>query len=189
MRLLRPVLIGGLIAGALDIVYAFIVYGPLTYKLAPTAVLQSVAAGWLGEDAASAGGVMTALLGLVTHFTLATVMAAVFVGCAARWPTLKRRPLMWGFIYGLGVYVVMTYLVVPLSAAHQSQHFVTNLQDLAARLQVSFGSVRPRNPGLLLGTLFTHTVLVGIPIALVNNRLANREHVVQSRPIRRNGAW
>jgi hypothetical protein len=171
MKRLRAVLIGGLLAGALDISYAFIVYGPLTYKLSPVAVLQSVAAGWLGEDAANAHGALAALLGLGTHLMLATAMAAVFVVSATRLPALKRHPLMWGLVYGFGLYVVMTYLVLPLSAAHRSQHFATDLHEIAARLQVSLSSIRPRNRGLLLGTLVTHMVFVGVPISLVNKRV------------------
>jgi len=171
MKQLRAVLIGGLLAGTLDISYAFIVYGPLTYHLSPVAVLQSVAAGWLGEDAAHARGALSALLGLGTHLMLATAMAAVFVVSATRLPALKFHPLMWGLVYGFGLYVVMTYLVLPLSAAHRSQQFATNLHEIAARLQVSFSSIRPRNRGLLLGTLVTHMVFVGVPISLVNKRV------------------
>jgi hypothetical protein len=171
MRLLKAIVVGGMIAGALDITYAFIVYGPLTYQLSPVAVLQSVASGWLGDKAASAGGTFTALLGSGTHLLLATVMAAVIVLSATKIAALKRNPGMWGLIYGLGLYLVMTYLVLPLSAAHRSQNFAADLQDVAARLQVSFSSVRPKNRWLLLGALFTHMVLVGMPISLINKRL------------------
>ena len=39
----RVILVGGLIAAALDIAYACIVYGPLSFHLSPTEVVQSVA--------------------------------------------------------------------------------------------------------------------------------------------------
>jgi len=52
MKLPTAILVGGLIAGALDISYAFIVYGPLSYRLSPVEVLQSVASGWVGNDVA-----------------------------------------------------------------------------------------------------------------------------------------
>ena len=98
MRLLTTILIAGLAAGAMDITYAFIVYGPLSYQMSPVEVLQSVAAGWLGKDAANAGDATTALLGLATHFMIATVMAAVFVLVATRWPALKHNAVMWGLL-------------------------------------------------------------------------------------------
>jgi hypothetical protein len=172
MRLLRATLIGGLVAGALDITYAFIAYGPLSYQMTPVQILQTVASGWVGHDAASTGGALTAVLGFGTHFGIAIAMAAVFVFSAQRLAALSRNAVIWGFVYGLGLYGVMTYLVVPLSAAHPSQHFAADLQEVVSRLQVSFGSVRPKDPWQLLGTLLTHTVFVGIPISLANKRAA-----------------
>jgi uncharacterized membrane protein (DUF485 family) len=179
MKLLTAILVGGLLAGALDISYAFIVYGPLSYHLSPVEVLRSVASGWVGNDVANAGGTVTALLGLGTHLMIATVMAAVFVLGARRLTAVKRNPVMWGLIYGLGLYVVMTYVVLPLSAAHRSQHFATDLQEVVARLQVSVGSIRPKNRRLLIGTLFTHMVLVGLPISLVNKRMTQARESVR----------
>lgn len=170
MKKVIAILLGGAVAGVLDIVYAFVVYGPLSYQMSPMQVLQSVAAGWIGRDAATAGGWDTAQLGLATHFMLATIFATVFVLAAARLPMLSRAAPLWGLLYGVGLYLVMTYLVVPLSAANQLQHFASDLNDAAARLQVSFATVRPKDPWQLLGTLFTHTVFVGLPIALINKR-------------------
>jgi uncharacterized membrane protein YagU involved in acid resistance len=172
MTLLTTILIAGLAAGAMDITYAFVVYGPLSYQMSPVEVLQSVAAGWLGKDAANAGGATTALLGLATHFMIATVMAAVFVLVATRWPALKHNAVMWALIYGFGLYVVMSYVVVPLSAAHRSQHFAADAQEIMSRLEVSFSSIRPKDRWQLLGTLFTHMVFVGLPISLLNRRRA-----------------
>jgi len=172
MRKLTAIILGGLVAGVLDIIYAFVVYGPLSYQLSPMQVLQSVAAGWIGRDAATAGGWNTAMLGLGTHFMLAAIFAAVFVIAATQLPTLARRPVFWGLLYGFGLYLVMTYIVVPLSAANQLQHFAADANDVMARLTQSFGSVRPKDPWQLLGTILTHTVLVGVPIALINRRYA-----------------
>jgi hypothetical protein len=166
---------GGLAAGALDIVYAFIVYGMPPFGLAPTQVLQSVAAGWVGRTDSIAGGWSTALLGLVTHLGIATCMAAVFVLAARRWLALIVRPVLWGLVYGFGLYVAMNYVVAPLSAAHPSGHFAADFGEVAARLCDAFSAVRPKNNiPLLLGTLFTHMVLVGLPIALIARRELRR---------------
>ena len=159
-------------AGVLDIIYAFVVYGPLSYQLSPMQVLQSVAAGWIGHDAATAGGWNTALLGLGTHFMLTTIFATVFVVAATQLPVLTRGAVLWGLLYGFGLYLVMTYIVVPLSAANHAQHFATDLDDVVARLRESFSAVSPSNRWQLLGTIFTHTVFVGVPIALMNRRFA-----------------
>jgi hypothetical protein len=172
MRKLSPIILGGLAAGILDILYAFVVYGPLSYKLSPVDVLHSVAAGWIGRDASNAGGDATAVLGLATHFFIATMFAAVFVELASRAPALAARPVTWGVIYGLALYVVMNYVVVPLSAAHASQHVPTDVADAMSRLQVAFSALRPKDPWMLAGTIWTHTAFVGIPIALITRRFA-----------------
>ena len=171
MRTGWAIIKGGLVAGALDILYAIIVYGMPPFGLAPQQVLQSVAAGWVGRTDSMAGGWPTALLGLVTHFGIATGMAAVFVLAARRWPSLVARPVLWGLTYGFGLYVAMNYVVAPLSAAHPSGHFPADSGELVGRLCEAFSAVRPKNNlPLLIGTLFTHMALVGVPIALIARR-------------------
>jgi hypothetical protein len=64
---LRAVLVGGSIAGALDILFALSFAA--ANGMAPERLLQTVASGLLGEDA-YAGGAPTALLGLAAHFAL-----------------------------------------------------------------------------------------------------------------------
>ena len=175
MSMKSAIVKGGLAGGALDIVYAFLVYGLPAFGLTSIQVLQSVAAGWMGRTDAMAGGIPAALLGLVTHFGIATCMAAVFVLAVRRWPALIAQPVLWGLIYGIGLYVAMNYVVAPLSAAHASGHFPAGISELLARLADAFSQVRPKNNvPLLLGTIFTHTVLVGLPIALIARRELRR---------------
>jgi uncharacterized membrane protein YagU involved in acid resistance len=177
MKIVWAILLGGLAAGALDILYAFIVYGPLSYGLSPERVLQSVAAGWIGRDAARAGGVETAALGLATHFMLATTMAAIYVLLAARIAALRTNAPLCGIVYGLILYVAMNYVVVPLSAA-ATGHFA-NAAEIGPRLQEAFSEIRggggDEHPWLIWGTLFTHTLLVGAPIALIAKRLLHQQ--------------
>jgi hypothetical protein len=45
------------------------------------------------------------------------IIAAVFAAAAARTPVLLRRWIVSGIAYGIGVYFVMTFVVVPLSRA------------------------------------------------------------------------
>jgi uncharacterized membrane protein YagU involved in acid resistance len=176
MRILLAILLGGLIVGALDIIYAFIVYGPLSYGISPERVLQSVAAGWIGREESRAGGINTAALGLATHFFLATSMAAIYVFAAQSMKALTKNAVLFGFIYGFILYVAMNYVVVPLSAAAANGHFAVNLAEASLRLQESFSEVRGGGgddyPWMLWGAIITHTVLVGIPIALVAKRFA-----------------
>ena len=110
--LIHAILAGGLIGGALDIAYAILAN---LSRAAPGRVLQSVAAGLLGKSAFQ-GGAPTAALGLLLHFAIATVMAAAFVLAATRITELVRRPWLWGPLYGIGLYLVMNFIVRPLSA-------------------------------------------------------------------------
>ena len=177
MKIIWAILLGGLAAGALDILYAFIAYGPLTYGVAPERVLHSVAAGWIGRDASRAGGMETALLGLGLHFLIATLMAAAYVLAATRISALTGQAVLCGLVYGLLLYVMMNYIVVPLSAAGANGHFAT-LEEIGPRLQRAFSEVQGGggggHPWLLAGTIFAHTVLVGLPIALIAKRFVGQ---------------
>ena len=179
MGTLKAILIGGLIAGALDIIYAFIVYGPMAATLGlssastPVEILQSVAGGWVGRDAASHGGSVTAAIGACTHFGIAIVMAVVYAALFGR--IGASNWVVWGLIYGVILFVVMNYVVVPLSAAADG-HFVSNLADGKERIQGAVErALKFKRPLLLAGTVFTHTVLVGLPIAWANAKFAQQD--------------
>lgn len=109
-----PVLQGGLIAGALDLADALILYG--LRGVSPVRIVQAIASGLLGRSAFE-GGAATAALGVALHFFIATTAAAVFVLASTKLIVLVRRPVMCGMIFGLGVFVFMQYGVVPLSRA------------------------------------------------------------------------
>jgi hypothetical protein len=106
------ILLAGLAGGAADILTAFVIYRPAS----PTVILQSVASGWLGK-ASFKGGLPTAALGLVSHFAIAIVLAAIFVLAAGQAPVLLKKPLISGLVFGVCVYGIMNAIVVPLSQA------------------------------------------------------------------------
>ena len=110
---LRATLVGGSIAGALDILFA-ITYAMVNGRTA-TWLLQTVATGLLGE-AAYDGGASTALLGLAAHFALSIGWAALFVTVAARQRALIAKPWVTAILFGVIVFLVMRLVVVPLSA-------------------------------------------------------------------------
>jgi hypothetical protein len=117
-RMKKPwvyVLTGGLVAGTFDITYACTFWW-LKRGVLPTRVFQSVASGLLG-DASFTGGWRTALLGLALHYFIATSMAVTYYVFARRWSELWERPLLFGSLYGVLLYWIMNYIVVPLSAA------------------------------------------------------------------------
>lgn len=136
---------GGLAAGVIDITYAA-GFWYLRAGVPPTRIFQSVAAGLLGRDAAVAGGASTAALGLALHFGIATVVSVVYFAAARYAAALWQRPWLFGALYGVGVYGVMHYVVVPLSRA-------------------GGGGGRP-NPLWDVLSILVHAVGIGIPVAL-----------------------
>jgi predicted ABC-type sugar transport system permease subunit len=102
---LASVLTGGLIAGTFDIVYACSFWA-IRRAVPPRRILQSVAAGLLGQ-ASFSGGAFTAALGLALHYLIALSMAAAYYLVARRWPLLRQRPCLCGAAYGLLLYGVM----------------------------------------------------------------------------------
>lgn len=140
--IVRAALWGAAIAGTLDIVYALVFHG--LRGVAAMRILQSIASGLLGAPAYR-GGVPTASLGLALHFAIMFVIAAMFVAASRRLAPLRQHALAAGAAYGLAVYAVMNYVVLPLSAFPQRG--------------------TPPTLVIVLGVL-VHVVLVGIPIAL-----------------------
>lgn len=113
-RDLGTALIGGSVGGLLDAIYATVLWGFIIGDN-PAGVWQSVAAGLLGK-ASYQGGNATALLGLGLHFFIAVIMALVYVRAVRRVPALIERPVIMGALYGVVLYLVMNFVVVPLSA-------------------------------------------------------------------------
>ncbi|BCW87951.1 hypothetical protein sos41_10830 [Alphaproteobacteria bacterium SO-S41] len=120
-KLIKAALLGGLIGGAIDIAYAMIVSN-LSTGMAPDMLLRVVAGGVLGREQIAAGGLPEAALGGVLHFAICIVMAAVFCLVSLAVPALRRYWYVTGPVYGVGLYVVMNYVVLPLSALAVKSH-------------------------------------------------------------------
>ena len=140
-------LAGGLVAGTLDIIYACLFWA-LKAGATPERIFQSVAKGLLGP-AAYQGGAATAAMGLFLHYFIATSMSFTFFVAAQRWTALRLRPLLSGTGYGLLLYAIMNYVVVPLSAARGG------------------GS---RGALWVVLSIVVHMFLIGLPIASFTRR-------------------
>lgn len=107
--------LGTLIAGTFDLIFAYSFWA-LQADVPAQRILQSIASGLIGK-ASFQGGIATATLGAVLHYIIMLAMVATYYFASRRLPQLVQRPLLYGAIYGAGLYVVMHYIVVPLSAA------------------------------------------------------------------------
>ena len=122
----RALFYGMLVVGSLDMLDAIVFFG--LRGVPPIAILHSVASGLLGR-AAYRGGASTACLGLLLHYFIAFMIVATYSVASRRWPALTRRPVLYGPLYGVIVYGVMNFVVVPLSAAvtgHLSPPVIAN---------------------------------------------------------------
>jgi hypothetical protein len=109
------VLAAGAVAATIDIVYAcgfhYAVNG-----ISPERILHYIAAGLLGREAATAGGAATAALGLALHYFILIAAAGLYYAVSRRVRLLVERPAVAGVAFGLGIWLTMNFIVVPLSA-------------------------------------------------------------------------
>lgn len=129
---LTTILLGGFVAGTVDIGAA-----ALIFWANPAVILRAVASGVLGR-ASFEGGVFSASLGMLLQWGMSFLIAAIFVLASRKLGWMTRRWLLAGLAYGVVVFVVMNYVVVPLSAANSAHsfefHAVKFFENLAAML-------------------------------------------------------
>jgi hypothetical protein len=127
---LTPILLGGFIAGTIDIGAACLVN-----RVGVIIILQAIAGGILGRQSFH-DGLPAAALGLALQWLMSILIAAIFV-LSSRWlPWLKRQWLAAGLAYGVAVFLVMNYVVLPLSALGRAPRFTasTFAENLLAML-------------------------------------------------------
>jgi hypothetical protein len=114
----RAIILGGLVAGSIDIGAA-----ALINWLPPVFILHVIAGGLLGRAGSFSGGMYTAVLGLFLQWAMSLLIAAIYVIASERLLLLKRYWIAGGLAYGVGIFAVMNYVVVPLSAYKRFPHF------------------------------------------------------------------
>jgi len=137
--IIPAIVAGGLTAATCDFIAAMLIY-----HLPALTVGKAVARGWFGREKAMAGGFDVAIIGIVSHYAILMVAAAIFVFASLRFAILRRRAVIVGILFGLCIYAVMHFVVLPFSAAG------------------------PGNPqGIqLVEELLGHMFVIGLPIAL-----------------------
>lgn len=145
----RIALFAGLLVATLDIIYILTVWTLM--GVPQLTVLQAIASGILGRGAFE-GGMPVAALGLLLHFLISITMAFTYFILAPRWA--RSRPLLAGPAYGVALWFVMNFIVVPLSAA----------------------PISPPPPIILFADIAGHILLVGLPIAVLARASPCRVH-------------
>jgi hypothetical protein len=140
LSVIRAIVYATLIAGALDATDGVVFFG--LHGLNPIQVLQYIASGLLGAPSFR-GGFATAGLGVLVHFAIALVVAAIYILASRRISVLHSHWVMFGLAYGAAVWAVMNLVVLPLTAVAPS-HITT---------------------AALLNGVLGHALFVGLPIA------------------------
>jgi uncharacterized membrane protein YagU involved in acid resistance len=142
MTSLEIVSLAGLLSGALDITATSTLLK--TQGIPLKRLLQTIASGALGPSSFQQGK-KTAALGLFFHFVIAFSAALIYYAISRKMSALIDYPLFSGVVYGSAVHLVMSRIVVPLSAVQK----------------------RVFSPKAFLTQLIIHIFCVGLPIALI----------------------
>ncbi|HXS77478.1 MAG TPA: hypothetical protein VN753_14960 [Terracidiphilus sp.] len=134
-NLVLPIAVGGFIAGLLDMTSAYITFG----RFMPL----GIAGGLIGPAArhAAAGPY---ILGLLLHYLIAFSAAAVYCLASRKLDFLRDHFFVCGVFYGVGVFLFMQLVVLPLSAYH---------------------AMGPYTYRSLVEGILAHIFLIGLPIA------------------------
>jgi hypothetical protein len=144
---LRAIVWGGAWCAVLDGLAASVQFG--LKRIKPLRVWQGVASGLLGERAFREGWVSGGF-GLLLHALIAFSVAAVFVVACLQFPFLARAYWISGPLYGVIVFLVMNFAVVPLSLRPE----------------------RPASSEVIFVQMIIHVLFVGLPIAMAANRFS-----------------
>jgi len=146
-RKIRAILWIGLVAGTLDITENL---GFNHFRgISPGRVFQYIASGLIGLKSFQSGWNSVAL-GVAIHYAIALTWTGIFLVAALKFPTTTRRPVLSGVIYGCLVYLIMTFMVLPLSGVPHPPAAIT----IASRINA------------VLALIFC----IGLPISLLTRR-------------------
>ena len=143
-QVVKTIALSTLVSGTLDILFAMIL--TVAFGRHIPDMLRFVASGPFPAATEMGGG--GAILGLVVHFALMAIMAAIFVAVVRARPALLDTPWRTALAWGVITYFAMNWLVVPLR----------------------FHSPLPPKTLSIVTQAFAHLVLVGIPMAYVAAR-------------------
>ncbi len=145
--LLRAILVAGSIVGAMDAVAAN-AHAYLLRGTPPAAVWRYVASAVFGKSAGTGGSEMV-FLGLLFHLTVAIGWTGLFFVAYPRLRLLSANTLVSGMAYGLFVWLMMNFVVVPLT-------------------RITVGPIRLTSGTVMM--ILIHLFVIGVPIAYLAKR-------------------
>ncbi|MBS7256557.1 DUF1440 domain-containing protein [Flavobacterium branchiicola] len=107
------VFLSGLVAGTMDIVAAFTVYGFILHKTTPTQILRSIASAIFRKEAYT-GNFLMVFCGLALHYFIAFTFALFYFIIYPYLPFLKKNAALSGTFYGILVWMIMNLIILPI---------------------------------------------------------------------------
>jgi hypothetical protein len=145
---LKSILLSGLVAGSLDCIAAVAFLGNMNFS----GVWKYVAGGYFGKKAFAGGSEMVAY-GLLFHFLIATFWATVYYFAFTKISFFTTRKIPGGLLYGIIVWLVMSFVVLPFSNIPEMKFTVVGA----------------------LKNIVILMICIGLPISLITNGLRRHE--------------
>ena len=145
--LVPGILVAGLIVGVLDAVAAN-AHAYLLRGTPPAAVWRYVASAVFGKSAGTGGPEMV-VWGLLFHLTVAIGWTGLFFVAYPRIRFLSANMVVAGMAYGLFVWLMMNFVVVPLT-------------------RITMGPIRLTTGTVLM--ILIHLFVIGVPISYLARR-------------------
>lgn len=125
----------GLIAGTLEI-GENLIFNSFRH-ITPSMVFHYIASGLVGMKAFEMGFVAV-LLGVAIHYTIALTWTVIYYVASRQLPVLLTRPVISGLLYGIVVYLIMNFVVLPLTGVPHSAKAVTLASRISNVLALMF---------------------------------------------------
>jgi uncharacterized membrane protein SirB2 len=111
-NVLGAILAGGFMAATFDFFAAMLIYGGTA-----SGVAHAIARGWFGAAVKTMPPIVD-VIGIASHYMILLIAASIFVLASLRFPVLRTRAWITGPLFGVCIYIVMHFVIVPLSAVH-----------------------------------------------------------------------
>ncbi|MFY9745936.1 MAG: hypothetical protein WA891_20925 [Acidobacteriaceae bacterium] len=125
----------GLIAGTLDITEN-LVFNAFRH-ITPVQIFQYIASGLTGMWAFH-GGMESVALGVAIHYAIALFWTVIYYAASRRLGILIRRPVVFGLVYGAAVYLVMNFVVLPVTRVPHARAAITVASRVSGVLALLF---------------------------------------------------
>jgi hypothetical protein len=127
-----------------------LLYCKFFLHVTPRELFQYIASALLGPAKAVSLGWPSASLGVILHIGVSFLVVLAYFFLSRKFEMFRTRPFVMGPVFGIAVYCLMHYLVLPLTAVPKVVHSSKDFE--------------------LANQLFAHIFMIGIPAAFLVTR-------------------